>query len=148
MLLLCEIVAILVSVLLFIDLLVILLLLFLVHKGIPPGAHGSRRHIEVVSPLPVSILFNYDHAAIVGVLVRRLLSRTQLTRSVASPTVGFFGLGDLRTSLGLHVFRRLGLFFFKVNFFLSDLSLIICGVCLRGRTSLLLSVDPLKQPRL
>jgi hypothetical protein len=97
----------------------------------------------VVSPLPVSILFNYDHATIVGVLVRRLLSRTQLTRSVASPTVGFFGLGDLRTSLSLHVLSCLRLFFFKVNFFLSDLSLIICGVCLRGRTSLLLSVDPL-----
>ena len=76
MLLLSEIVTILVSVLLFIDLLVILLLLFLVHKRIPAGSHGSRRHIEVVSPLPVSILFNYDHAAIVGVLVRRLLSRT------------------------------------------------------------------------
>ena len=76
MLLLCEIVAILVSVLLFIDLLVILLLLFLVHKGIPAGAHGSRRHIEVISPLPISIFFYYDHAAIVSVLVRRLLSRT------------------------------------------------------------------------
>ena len=95
----------------------------------------------MVSPLAISVLIDNDHAAIVGILVGRLLSRTQFTGCVTS--IGLLGLGDLRSSLGLHVFRRLGLFFFKVNFFLSDLSLIICGVCLRWRTSLFLSVDPL-----
>lgn len=150
MLLLCKIVAILVSVFLFVNLLIILLLLLLVHEGIAPRPHSSRGYIKMISgSLSISgVLIDNYHAAIVSILVGGLLSRSQLTRCVASPAIGLFGLGDLRSSLGLHVFCRLRLFFFKVNFFLSNLSLIICGVCLRGRASLLLSIDPLKQPRL
>ncbi len=150
MLLLCKIVAILVPVLLFVNFLVILFLLLLVHEGIAPGPHSSRGHIKMISrSLSISgVLIDNDHAAIVSILIGGLLSRSQLTRCVASPAIGLFGLGDLRSSLCLHVFCRLRLLFFKVNFFLSNLSLIICGVCLGGRTSLLLSVDSLQQPRL
>lgn len=132
-LLLCEVVTILVPVFLLVDLFFIFfLLLFLVHEGITAGAHSCRGNIQMVSPLSIgNSLFNYHHATIVRVLISRLLSGSQFAGCIASTIICLLGLSNLRSTLGLHILSCLRFIFFQVNLFLSDLSLIISGVCLR-----------------
>ncbi len=147
LLLLGKVIAILVPVFLFINFLFIFFffLLFLIHEWISAGAHCSRWNIQMISLLSIrNRLINYHHAAIVGILISCLLSGSQLAGSIASTIICLLGLGNLRSTLGLHILSRLGFIFFQVNFFLSDLRLIIGGVCLRRWPSLFLSVDPLK----